>query len=1224
MDLTSKKFFALMIVFGFITTNLLTVYLLNGEINNQSDEFKQNVDFLNSKDFILNRQKSRSRSDYYFDYYSEELNEEVQLPSKGGSFPVIYDLNIDCPYSNNIDSIVKKSVDEPIDYTPFYRGQYINITGKLWDGVTDWDNEFVEIYYNVTLTQFLLNETGYRTSNHLLTTVITNGTGHFEYNILTSDLSIVITSKVGDITIFTWFDGNYPEGRYEGSPGDAIVTVYGQVKLDVTPTVGNRGSYYSFFVELNFENGTRAPTAGTDLYIKVEWIEASVTHIDTTVTFSGSHTYLYENTAPITISNVTCDTSYDITDLTFPFFKVFEDSTMLETIVTNQTTRETYDKVEITAYYDLGATIDDSRIDVALDSTITLYAIVTNSTHIMGAGLTVDIYFCNSAGVYDSTTTSTNSSGEIETTHFVDHNNFPTILGFDNFYIRFEIHPSEYPVPVQNDTLRAVLTVNIGSVDVSIDNNPDGNFYTSGIDIDFGLVVKDEFGRILPRANFEILFPGYSAFPDASDALGIYNTTYGIPTYILAEQTDTKTIIVNALVKIHSYYKYLLPGVTQGSNIFDMYYSLTLELKAEYDSDTIIDGEDIDIWNNTYYSYFNPGEYNLTVTDQSARNPIGAPFAITFEGKTISGTVTSLSNIIFLSLSFDVNGYESVAGVDLSVAGIYILEATAGEGDYADGNTITQNINIYGPDNDAPTITFVGLSPDPYDPGIHDPYYNITITVSATDVGSGIRYVEVYYRILEEDNSTVAVGWTAVEMNPLGGDVYELTINTTTSYSQYYVQYYVIAKDFAGHGLDAFGDKQTNPIYYYDANFGLEDMVYSQSNPDFYQIGDIGEPIEEAAPTIVNSPNPITPYLNITVYINDSRVYTGMAGVVIHVYIYDNATAELVDNYWDYMINNPGTNEWFYQLTGVYNSDIVWFFQASDIATPVPNDLYGPQMIYSVVEFNPPTIANIIVDYSGSILLHTSLITFNATVTDSITGVENVTLFITYNGVDYIINMTQVGTTSLYTANFNLSEISLDSYGTYTLQYQIFAEDAVGNNVTTTMNSLSVLYQNPQGGPGGFTGSWGAIIGASAGALVAIIAVLFLWINRHTIQTFAKKQTFRRRLRDYLREIIEDIKKDGLEGRYKEGILKTWRVVEGIGREFYNLPRYRSQTPMEFSRLLAQRGKVERELLYTLLEYFTKARYGYEEITEKDFNSGVRALLKIVDKIEVGEMQIES
>ncbi|MHA2254697.1 MAG: DUF4129 domain-containing protein, partial [Candidatus Heimdallarchaeaceae archaeon] len=531
---------------------------------------------------------------------------------------------------------------------------------------------------------------------------------------------------------------------------------------------------------------------------------------------------------------------------------------------------------------------------------------------------------------------------------------------------------------------------------------------------------------------------------------------------------------------------------------------------------------------------------------------------------------------------------------------------------------------IFGPDNDAPTITFVGLSPDPYDPGIHLPYYNITVTVAASDVGSGIRYIELTYRILEEDNSTVAVGWTNVKMNFIGGDIYELVINTTISYSQYYIQYFIIAKDYAGHGVDDLGAKQTNPIYYYDLSFGLEDMVYSQSVPDFYQVGDIAAPIEEAAPTIVNSLDSLNPYLNITVYVDDTLIDSGMAGVVLAVYVFDNATEELIDNYQILMVNTPLTNEWFGQIQGVYNSDIVWFYVARDGATPIPNDLYGPQMVYSVVEYNPPTISNLILDYNGTVALHDSLITFNVTVTDAITGVDNVTLVILYNDVEYIINMTQVGTTSTYTASFDLAGILLDSYGTYALQYHIIAEDVVGNSVSTTVNSISVLYQNPRGGPGGFTGSWGAIIGASAGGIIAIIAVLFLWINRHTIQTFAKKQTLRRRLRDYLREIIEDIKKDGLEGRYKEGLLKTWRVVEGIGREFYNLPRYRSQTPMEFSRLLAQKGKIERELLYTLLEYFTKARYGYEEITEKDFNSGVRALLKIVDKIEVGEMQIES
>ncbi|MCG3254984.1 MAG: DUF4129 domain-containing protein, partial [Candidatus Heimdallarchaeota archaeon] len=220
---------------------------------------------------------------------------------------------------------------------------------------------------------------------------------------------------------------------------------------------------------------------------------------------------------------------------------------------------------------------------------------------------------------------------------------------------------------------------------------------------------------------------------------------------------------------------------------------------------------------------------------------------------------------------------------------------------------------------------------------------------------------------------------------------------------------------------------------------------------------------------------------------------------------------------------------------------------------------------------------------------------------------------------DHSVEMTRIGTSDIFTATVDLSQFRFRTSGTYALLYTIAATDAV-ENTGSVLRSLSVVYES--GGLG--IGNLGAIIGGAAGAVVLILAGLFLWFNRHTIKTYAQKQTFRRRLRDYLREIIDDIKKDGLEGRYKQGLLKTWSVVEGIGREFYDLPRYRSQTPTEFARLLAYKSKIERELIDTLSEYFEKARYGFEEITEKDFNTGVRALLKIVDKIEVGEMKIES
>ncbi|MCG3222326.1 MAG: hypothetical protein H7641_13185, partial [Candidatus Heimdallarchaeota archaeon] len=375
MALTFNKIFTIIFVLGMLTSNILTVLPTSEESEDKLNSLNQSFEFLNNQDFLLNTQRSRTHSNYYYseDSLIDNLEEDNQIPSVKCTTPIMEELVIANPQrSNNQDSNVKKSVSEPTDYTEFYRGDNIDISGKLWDGVTFWDNENVEIYYNITQAQFLADIATYRASSYRIVDVLTDSLGDFSYSLLTSDLSIDMTSKVGDITIFTWFNGNYPEGRYEGSAGFAIATVYGQVRLDVIPTVGNRDSPYSFYIELNFENGTQATTAGTNFNIKVEWVEAGETHVDGIRTFAGSNDFLYANTAPVAISNVTCDTSYDLTNLPFFNFKVFGDATMSETIVYNTTTGETYDKVEVKAYYDTGAILDDSRIDVALDSFIIL------------------------------------------------------------------------------------------------------------------------------------------------------------------------------------------------------------------------------------------------------------------------------------------------------------------------------------------------------------------------------------------------------------------------------------------------------------------------------------------------------------------------------------------------------------------------------------------------------------------------------------------------------------------------------------------------------------------------------------------------------------------------------------------------------------------------------------------------------------------------------------
>jgi hypothetical protein len=1161
----------------------------------------------------------------------EDIDDSNEGVSENPLKPRTEDLTIitERIYSDE-NSDIKKDLTDPTDGDWSFRGSTITVSGRLWSGVPgdNWDSETVTLFYNVTKSQYEGDPVTYNGNpQYEVNSTITDAAGIFTFQFTTSFLSANPFSKVGKINLLTWFDGNPSRGRGAGSPGQANVTYYGRLKLEVIDSVTNPGpASYSFTTQLLFDNNTVVSTQGTQYLLRVDWDTDGI-HTNQNYTFAVTNQHVYSNTAPITVQSVTYEAWYNFAPLSYNFFvkQGASNPVTASKVIYKTIQRQTESQVVVDAYYVTGAGLSKIPQEIQIESTFTIYANLTSGTGLEELEYIKVIYFYQGIGNYSYMKYQTNiTDAAIQFTVTLNSSTIDDITKI--FRIFIEPAATSFPDPAKRtgESLNSILIITVNTISVTIDN-PSSNFYTSGHSIDYDVYVQDSLGNPAPSSSFQVDFPGLGIHSYTASVTGYRAITDTIPSYAVIDQTQSKIITVTALNVTGPTYKYYVYGTVDNTDSFNLYFSLTLALTAPNNS-IVLDGSTWTEFNSSFWQVLGQRDYQLVVEDQWLRNPIGATIYLELTGG--SSTVLKTFDVTLTDNWVNFSFADFLAAGLLTTHAYSGLSLVAGGGDYTPETTITQTVNIYGPDNDDPTITFVGLSPDPYDPGIHDPYYNITVTVSATDVGTGIRYVELNYRILEADNTTVAVPWTPVKMNPIGGDIYEIVVNTTVAYSQYFVQYYIIAKDFAGHGLDDLGAKQTNPIYYYDVSFGMQDMVYSQSEPDFYQVGDVEAPIEEAPPTLVESSDPLTPYLNITVYVNDTRVFSGMDKVEIWVYFFDNATGILVNPNGDpivaEMYNTPGTNEWFIQLPGIYNYDIVWLYAAYDSASPNPNIAYGTPTVYSVVEFVPPTVSNLIVDYDGTVVLHDSVVTFNATITDAITGVSNVTLLITYNGVDYTINMSQVGTTSLYTASFNLADIPLDSYGTYTLQYQIFAEDAVGNNVTTTMNSLSVLYQNPRGGPGGFTGSWGAIIGGAAGALVAIIAVLFLWINRHTIQTFAKKQTFRRRLRDYLREIIEDIKKDGLEGRYKEGILKTWRVVEGIGREFYNLPRYRSQTPMEFSRLLAQRGKIERELLYTLLEYFTKARYGYEEITEKDFNSGVRALLKIVDKIEVGEMQIES
>ncbi len=1105
-----------------------------------------------------------------------------------------------------------KSITLPNPSDQFFRGDTITVTGVLGTALPGdfWVGETVYLYYNITRATYESNKALYDGNpQYEVGSGVSGAGGVFNIDLVTSNSTIDPFSKVGDVTLLTWYRGGTSPDWAEGSPGNVTVEFYGQLEFDVDAVVSNPNAPYSFTSQILYDNGTVVDVTGTNLDYDVNWITYSASDDSGTAVFA-SNQYIYSGISPSAgTDTVIYSIDYDITQLPFSFFVKLGSLTFLSSEpLTASLSRNTEESAIVDAYYVTGTGLTKTAIDIQIGDTIEIQANLSSSSGLAnGENITV-IYYYDGTNHTSPWIHTTNSTGGIKFSTYLN----PSVNVSDitqGLIIYLQPVSSEFPgARMIGDDLQSILTVNITTVRITIVDTT--NFYTVGLPIDFNVEIEDTNGNLCPFSQFQIDFTGEPSDFYFTAASGDRDIISLVPSY--AVQASIEPITVTGLDYDGGAYKYYAPSSPTAFDNFNIYYALSLTL-TDNDGGAALDGTTRDVWNRTFWNDFetNNDYYQLSAADQWARNPVGAEISITFAGQVASFVVTAGQNWV---------RYDEThlgAGWDHNLAFTGDLIATGG--DYAPATTITQTINIYGPDTEVPTLVSVNLTPDPNSTATHDPYFNITFTVVATDAHSGVRSVIVYYDFY--DHNAIYDSSASVTLTNIAPDTYEDNITMFVSQNQWYVVYLVEVKDYAGHGLDATGSRQLLPAQWYDANFG-----YTDNENGYYRVGDVHEPVELASPVAIYSGNVPNPYVDISVFINDSVVYSGMW----YVYIFVSRTNLVTDVFEaniteGLMTQVPATNEWIYHLDLDYNYNYTWNYVATDLALPLFNFEIFDTMFLITDDSDSPNIFGITVNAINGTADPDSVLTFNASVIDTLTNVSAVTLNITISlgstfiVQDYSVEMTRIGTSDIFTATVDLSQFIFRTSGTYALLYTIAATDAV-ENTGTALRSLSVVYEST----GLRINNLGAIIGGAAGAVVLILAGLFLWFNRHTIQTYAKKQTFRRRLRDYLREIIDDIKKDGLEGRYKQGLLKTWSVVEGIGREFFDLPRYRSQTPTEFARLLAYQGKIERELIGTLLEYFEKARYGFEEITEKDFNAGVRALLKIVDKIEVGEMKIES
>ncbi len=1159
-----------------------------------------------------------------FDALSEEMKKkDLVKPSNNGLVAknteeeIIADSRIP---SNRI----KKIINEPGDIDPDYsfRGDNVTVKGQLYSVPGDWWNEeTVYLYYNITQVQFMSDPLFYRGNlQYEVGNSTTSNHGNFSITVSTSILSVDPFSKVGDINLFSFFWGHIEVGRGSGSAGAVNVTYYGSLTLDVTSSITNPSQGYSVTTQVRFDNGTEVDTKGSQYTLNVTW--DSGTDIDANRTFGLAFPYndIYYGTAPgPALESVNITVFYNFAPIGLTYFR---DNNSLDPFNDNflayDETSQTENQVVIKAYFVVNSAKTKTPVEVALGTSFTVFANLT--THNAGeeVGKTIRVSITGGGSISYIDTLITNASGEIQATYHLA-SNVTDITNDINIY--FYSLASEYVVDtvLNNDGLNANLAVNVTSVTISLTNNPNNYSYTPGETIYYTVIVRDIYGSVAPKSRFQIDFPGIGSqtFWATSGSITLDKL---IPDY--ATHTSFKNITLYALNETGATYRYLVYGSIQSNISFDIYFNLNMIFKNP--SDTPV--ADWTVFNNTFYSNISALPFRLTVLDEYGRKPLGAEISINFGGYTV--TLTHVNNTVnYVDYGFTAL---NASGLDLSIAylgGVTITASVLSGLVYAE--TEAHNVYLFGPDNDAPEITGETRTPDPLLVIPHAPYFDVTFTITASDVGTGINYVTLHYRIVDEEKAQI-VGWDNINLTDIGGGQYEATLSIPTTYSKNYVQYYFEIKDFAGWGVDEFGEIQST--WQYDPDFGWFNYRYSLTNPNEYQIGDYLAPIEEAEPSTVNSTNLINPWTNITVFVNDSNIFTDIAYVEIYVNrsIEGSETWEI--NYIDgaNMTHIPGTNQWFYLLDTEYNYEYSWFYIAYDNAEPDSNQFKSQPRTLSAIDSDAPVIGpgGIIVDYSGIVVEADTVLNISVILTDERSGIQNVTVYVAYNGQLIPISLTRVGTTDEFFGMIDLSHYPLNttSNDPFPLNYYLSSYDNVGNFLNTTSTRLNVVNPPPVIPPGGGddTLNLGGLIGGIVGGLVVVIVALFFWINRHSLQTYAKKQTLRRRLRDYLREIIEDIKRDGAEGRYKEGLIKMWNVVEGVGREFYELPRYKHQTPMEFAFLLAVKAEIQKETMATITYYFEKARYSHEPITEEDYNAGVRALLKTIDQLEVSNMEIET
>ncbi len=830
----------------------------------------------------------------------------------------------------------------------YYRGEIIPYSGYLGTQNHPWEDEEVDIYYNDVYVE----------------TVITNVNGVFESNIQTDNTTgAVLTGLggVGEIPIYAYFDGNPLKYRLAGYVGNTTITVYGQLGIDVELLVTNPNVNYQITTSVLYENQDIVDVSVTEYRLQAVWTDDSSSDQDELITFtSNPHQQSYQ--APLLPDQVSITVSYNASQLIGTLGAVYQYFTSPSPSTAQGETKQT---VEVELYYtdNTYSNENQNKKEIALDTetvyikaNMSIYDAALEQLVLVGAGNTTRIEFLYNSVVIGTVDLLTDANGEVTHSFIIDKDDVTDITK------RFRIRAS----PIEADwnhtdfkpgLLDTLITCEITEIKVTIVDAPE-RYYTSGTNIKYEIEIIDEFGRVAPSSRFTSKVGADVLVASANVGTnGKLTRTSLLPTFAVEE--ENKTLVVEALERVSTYYKYLVVAEVKNETVFNLYFNLKLTLEGP-DSTTYTKAQAVGdrtwtVFNNTFDANFQIQGYNLTVEidDPWGGIPLGAEIIILFGGLEKKFTVAvGENNVTFTYADLLASGFNLNKAYMDEHARLTVSVKTA------DGTELTDFgfdhfIAIYGPpfdpaeiNNDGtegPEIINIELTPDHNDST--KPVFVMIFRVEL-DIAHefNIQYVKIYYRLLYTNN-TIVEDWTIVDLVRDGVTAfYDGTIDLSAYGPNFQgkVEYYIESKDHAGYGLKSNGslndDQADDP--WYSADYGLTFLYSSEASPSHYILGDLNEP-EEVLPPEYAFTGGISPYWTITVYVNDSDVYSGIDDVIIY-WRNDAGNNTWVDEWQNaFMTRDMGYGgsgyKYYFLLYVEYGFQYEWYYNASDGAGPASN-----------------------------------------------------------------------------------------------------------------------------------------------------------------------------------------------------------------------------------------------------------------------------------------------